>query len=118
MHRLTLCARREPALLWEKFPAPGVERRRATACDVVLYRDQAATQECRWHPWYRPAGKHNRRSTTVMHNRFRFSLQWLDDLSFESTAAMLAYRTTARPHRPCPRVVDITDVNGLIALFY
>lgn len=47
-----------------------------------------------------------------MYNGYRYCLQWLDDLSFESTAAMVLHRDEARGHRPGRRVVGVKDVNG------
>lgn len=115
MQLLTLYARREPSPLRELSPITPQRRHPARWMDVVLYRDQAASRQAGYYPWYLTSVP-TRRSTHVMHNCFRYALQWLDDLSFDSNADLIAHREAHLRFWPGARVVPVCDVNGQRAL--
>lgn len=115
MQLLTFFARREPSL--PRDPDPIIPRRgyAARRMDVVLYRDQAASRSVgcyRWNLSSRPT----RHSRHVMHNCFRYAMQWLDDLVFESDAGLIAHRELHLRLWPAGRVVPVSDANGERAL--
>ena len=107
---LNLYIRREPNALRNSGPLVGT---RSAAHDLVLYRDQDATQQAGCYPWHGQS-KPNRRSKRVMHNCWPFALVWLDDLKFESEQALQAHRTRMNLHLPPgTRSFPVTDSNGV-----
>lgn len=51
-----------------------------------------------------------------MHNCFRYAVQWLDDLVFDSDAGLIAHRERHLRLWPGARVFPVSGVNGERAL--
>lgn len=91
-HLLTLYARREPATMRPHMHVSphGVP---ASKRDVVLYRDPQCQHQCSVYTW-RMDSQPRRNSRKVMHNCYRFGLEWLDDLRCDASARAPSSRHT------------------------